>query len=195
MDCAADLLGVVHRRSGRLDAGSAEEFGPADGSLTALLTARARATAGLPELPAGTDPERPVPELPARFQEPPGGYQLLTAPQDGRLALLGAGTAGPPADPAPDPWYEARLSHRPETDTLAVTDQDGRPLTVACPPSRPAWRLPAPVQIAAWLSGAARLRIELPARLPGRPRIGRTLLGSGEPVAERWLVDCGSRPR
>ncbi|MFG2824787.1 hypothetical protein ACGFX4_35815 [Kitasatospora sp. NPDC048365] len=192
VDCAADLLTVVHRRSGMLDTDGAEEFGPADGSLAALLAARA--TADLAARLSGAAPG-PVPELPTRFREPDGGYQLLTAPQDGSLLLLGAGTAGEPADPAPYRWYEARLSHRPDTDTLTVTDQDGRPLTVPCPPARPAWQLPAPIQIAAWLSGATRLRIDLPAQRPERPRLGRILLGPAVPTAEPWLIDCGGRPR
>ncbi|MFE4972638.1 hypothetical protein ACFRAR_11000 [Kitasatospora sp. NPDC056651] len=194
VDCAADLLTVAHRRSGMLDADGAEEFGPADGSLTALLAARATAAATLAERLTGAGPG-PVPALPARFRDPDGGYQLLTAPHDGSLALHGAGTTGTPADPGPYPWYEARLSHRPESDTLVVTDQDGHPLTVPSPPQRPAWQLPAPVQIAAWLSGATRLRIDLPARHTDGPRIGRILLGTAAPAAEPWLIDCGSPAR
>ncbi|MGA5702759.1 hypothetical protein [Peterkaempfera bronchialis] len=155
-----------------------------------VLDRRLRATADGPvalepglleELAAG---------LPQRFAEPPVGYRVLVRPQDGWVEVLAYEAAGRTSDPEPGEagqrirvlahperpmvrsaaadrapmasadWCRVALVHDEESDTLTLHDGDGRPFLVRCTPTGQPESLPAPLGVAAWLSGAGRVLLD-----------------------------------
>jgi hypothetical protein len=99
MSCASWMVATVYEREARLRLATAAELGPADGSLTDLLTLRSTVTSVLRRQILDADPRAEVVvdpgwmdgvvrALPERFVGT-GSYGLLVQPLDGRLVLNG----------------------------------------------------------------------------------------------------------
>lgn len=100
LDHAQELVAAVRMRQSRLDEATAAEFGPADGSLAALLRLRADASAALasrltaaqgePELACEPDWLAGLAAgLPERFARAGASYVMLVQPVAGRLVVNG----------------------------------------------------------------------------------------------------------
>ena len=104
VDHAADLVGAVLDREGRLTADSANDLGPSDGSLSRLLKLRGTAVRTIGDRIARHTADRPQAEelaldtgllaeltaaVPDRFRRMPASYGLLVQPADGRLVVNG----------------------------------------------------------------------------------------------------------
>ena len=97
LDHAESLAEAVYRREAALDDGAAADFGPADGSLQALISVRANALEQVTTVLAGDDRDEVRVDagwlasltdgLPARFRATPASHALLVQPVDGRLVL------------------------------------------------------------------------------------------------------------
>ncbi len=138
LEHAADLMTMVGRRALLLTPGNSDEFGPADGSLTELLSARATARTALRK--AGSPADycavgdavrldaaalvALADGLPDRMSRPPAGYTLAVRPLGGQLWLDDVW----PGTPQP---HRTGLTVVEDSGSTAFGADDAQPLTVA----------------------------------------------------------------
>lgn len=131
-----------------------------------------------------------------------GEQRSLAGAGDGLSAGLAfEAVVGAAVDPRRGPrtaeqWCRVELVHRPETDVLVLVDGDGVEFTVPGAAGRVPGGLPAPLQAAAWISGAGFMVdpfAAVNARSGGQVTAGRVVLGSGaraESGGPAWLISC-----
>ncbi|MFR9795082.1 lantibiotic dehydratase [Streptomyces sp. MS06] len=246
LDAAADLVTMVYRRETALSAATADDFGPPNGALAALLALRREAVGHVlrtlhdaedaPE--AALDPAALAAfadRMPAYFRRRAASYAMLVQPVDGRLVLndcyggrnlLGSRFLGPdrelggdaadrtaarvlrqfgsaggivledhglhnaninhrvrllPDTVTPEGWAGLRLGHDPATDTLSLTDRDGRTVVPVTCGMKWSELLPEPLRIAMWLADSGRVTLDPLAGVRARR------LRAGEP-ADRTMA-------